>query len=152
MELFSKTKSVLELVSLPHFLYQFSRKISLTHYLINRPSCIAWLLLLLEILVNMCIVVTCCPVCGVMNFEINLIFLIMLFFYITKTSGQKCKYLKYKKSSQHKIKGIFYQFWRVFKCQKLSQTHMWIFNVGLYWQKWCWLSSLYSDFESSTYV
>ena len=40
---------------------------------------IAWLFLLLEILVNICIVIVCQSGCGVINFEINLIFLIKPF-------------------------------------------------------------------------
>ena len=64
----------------------------------------------LEILNNMCIVVICCPFC----FEINHSFLIKLFFYITKKSEQKCKYLKNfqheMKSLQHEMKSIFHQF------------------------------------------
>ena len=73
------------------FLHDFWRKIFLT------LCYIAWLLLL-EILGNMCIVIICCPVCDVINFEINQSFLIKPFFFITKMSGQKCKYLKNEKS------------------------------------------------------
>ena len=40
----------------------------------------AWLPLLRDILGNMCIAFVCYPGCGVMNFEINLIFLIVPFF------------------------------------------------------------------------
>ena len=39
-----------------------------------------WFLLLLEILSNMCISITCFPGCEVINFEINLAFLIKPFF------------------------------------------------------------------------
>ena len=49
-------------------------------YSINWSSFIVWLLLLREILGNMYIVFVCKPGCDVMNFEINLIFLIRLFF------------------------------------------------------------------------
>ena len=48
--------------------------------------------------INMCIVITCLPVCDCINFEINLSFLIKLFFYMTKTSGQKFKYFENQKS------------------------------------------------------
>ena len=34
------------------------------------------------------------------------------FFYITKKSAEKCKYLKNEKSFKHKIKGIFINFIR----------------------------------------
>ena len=41
-----------------------------------------------------------------MDFEINLIFLIEPFFYMTKKSWQKLKYLENEKSFQGKIKSI----------------------------------------------
>ena len=44
----------------------------------------------------MCIVIVCFPSCGVINFEINLIFGIKLFFYMAKKSRQKIKYLENK--------------------------------------------------------
>ena len=48
--------------------------------------------LLFKILENICVVIIFCPVCDVKNVEINLSFLIMTFFYLTKEkSGQKCK-------------------------------------------------------------
>ena len=46
----------------------------------------------------MYIVIISCPVCDVINFEINLSFLIEPFFYVTKKSEQKSVYLKNKKS------------------------------------------------------
>ena len=42
--------------------------------------------------------VFCLPVCEVINFTVNLGFLIKLFSCMTKTSGQKIKYLENKKS------------------------------------------------------
>ena len=75
-------------------------------YSIDWPSFIVWLPLLFEILGNMFIVTIFCPVCDVINFEINHSFLIKAFFYITKMSGQKCNYLKNKKSFLHEIKSI----------------------------------------------
>ena len=51
-----------------------------------------WLPLPLKIFGNN--VFICCPVCNVINFEINLSFFVKPFFYITKKSAQKCKYLK----------------------------------------------------------
>ena len=44
----------------------------------------------------MCIVIVCFPSCGVINFEINLIFGIKPFFYMAKKSRQKIKYLENK--------------------------------------------------------
>ena len=46
----------------------------------------------------------------ILNFEINLIFLIKLIFYLTKKSRQKFKYLENKKSFQGEIKTIFHHF------------------------------------------
>ena len=93
-----KTKRSLELVSLPHFLSGFWRKIFLMLHFICWPNFIAWLSLVLDILGNICITIICCPICGVINFEMNHSFFIMSFFYITEKSGQTCKYLKNDKS------------------------------------------------------
>ena len=68
-----KIKAGLELVILPHFFHNFWRKIYLFLCSINWPNFIAWLPLLCEILCNMCIE-------NCLNFEINLTFLIQLFF------------------------------------------------------------------------
>ena len=64
---FYETKIVLELVSLPHFPHDFSRKIFLTLNSHNCTNFTHWLSLLLEILGagNMCIVIICFPVYGV---------------------------------------------------------------------------------------
>ena len=52
------------------------------------PNFIDRFLLLLEILDNVCIVINCCPICDVMNFEINHSSLNKPIFHITKTSGR----------------------------------------------------------------
>ena len=52
----------------------------------------------LEILGKICIEIVCCPICNVINFEINLSFLIKPLFYVIKKPGQNCKYVKNKKS------------------------------------------------------
>ena len=41
----------------------------------------------------MCIIIICFPVYDVINFEINFNFLIKLFYYMAKKSGQKFVYL-----------------------------------------------------------
>ena len=46
----------------------------------------------------MCITIARKPDCGVVKFEINLIFLIKPFWYMTKKSRQKPKYLENKNS------------------------------------------------------
>ena len=53
--------------------------------------------LLLEMLGSICITIVCEPGCDVINFEINLAFLIKLFFYMTKKLRQK-KYIENEKS------------------------------------------------------
>ena len=94
---FYKTKRGRELVSIPHFSDEFLTKVFLRLYFINWPNFIVWLPLLLEIMGTICIVIICWPVCDVINFEINHSFLIQPFFYVTNSSGQKCKYLKNEK-------------------------------------------------------
>ena len=74
------------LVSPTHIVYEFSRKIFLMLYSINWPNFIAWFPLLLEILKIMCIAIVCFPDCDEINFEINVIFLIKPFFYMTEKS------------------------------------------------------------------
>ena len=64
----------LRIVSPADFVYDFSTKMFLMIYSINRPNLIAWLPLPLEILGNMCVRIVCEPVCEVMDFEINLLF------------------------------------------------------------------------------
>ena len=59
IKFFWKTKRDLELVSLPHFLRDFWRKIFLLPCSITWRIFIVWLLLLSEILNNMCIVIIC---------------------------------------------------------------------------------------------
>ena len=75
-----KIKISLELVFLPYFPHNFWRKIFLLLYSIHWPNFIVWFPLLCEILDNMCIAIFCKPRCDIMNFEVNLIFLIKLFF------------------------------------------------------------------------
>ena len=55
----------------------------------------------LEILVNMCIAIVCYPGCDVINYEMNLIFLI-------KKSRQKLKYLESEKSFKDEIKKVVF--------------------------------------------
>ena len=94
----------------------------------NWPNLIVWLPLPLEMLGNEFIAIACFPGCDFINLEINLIFLIKQFFYMTKLSRQKLKYLEDKQKS--KIKSIFPQFWRAFICQKLAQTWECVFSVS----------------------
>ena len=70
------------------------RKMFLILHLINWPNFIVWLPELLEILDNMYIAVVCFPGCDLINLEINLIFLIKPFLFMTKKSRQKFKYIE----------------------------------------------------------
>ena len=54
----------------------------------------------------MCISIVCFPCCDVVSFEINFIFLIKPFSYMTKKSRQKFKYLENEKSFQGEIKNL----------------------------------------------
>ena len=87
----------LGIVSPAYFVYDFSTKMFLMLYSINRPNSIVWLPLLLEILGNMCIAIVCKPGCDVINFKINLIFLIKPFFYMTKNVKTKTEICRERK-------------------------------------------------------
>ena len=71
---------------------------------INRPNFIVWLSLLLELLGNMCITIVSQAV------MLWPIFLIKPFWYMSKKSTQKLKYLENEKSFWAEIKMIFYHF------------------------------------------
>ena len=88
----------LGIVSPALFVHDFSTKIFLMSCSINWPNFITWLSLLLEILGKMCIPIVCYPGCDAMDFKIIIFFLIDPFFYMTKKSWQKLKYLENEKS------------------------------------------------------
>ena len=75
----------LALASPPHFMYDFTRRVILMLYSIKRPNFTLSMPLLLEIFGYACITTACFPRCNVINFEINLTFLIELFFYRPKS-------------------------------------------------------------------
>ena len=87
--------------SRPIFVWFFKKKyfscsVLLTDHVSRSHSLIAFDS---KMLGNLCIVIFCCPICDVTNFEINLSFLIKTFFYIlAKKSGQKGKYFQKEKS------------------------------------------------------
>ena len=118
----------LGLVSPPHFVYEFSRKMFLMLHFIYWWNLFVWLPLNLYILGNMCIIVVGEPVSDVTKFEINFMFLIKSFWYITKMSRQKLKNHEDEKSFKGKINSIFHQFYRTFSCQKLSQIWQFAFK------------------------
>ena len=82
--------------------------------------------------------IICFPSCDVINFEINLIFQIQLFFNMGKKLRQKVKYLENEKSFLDEIIYIFNQlsFWTVFNCQKFISEVM-ITWSGLARMKFC---------------
>ena len=73
----------------------------------NWPNFNVWLLLLLEILSNMCIAIVFFLDWDVINFKIKLIFLIKSFFYITEKSRQKLNIFRTKKAFKMKWKLFF---------------------------------------------
>ena len=107
----------------PHWVYYFSRKIFFMSYSINWPSFILWLLLLLETLDNFYIATICCPVCDVINFEINLGFFIKPFFYKTKKSWQSLNISRTKKNFNMKQKAFFIVF-KVLSLKKIKTTFL----------------------------
>ena len=107
---FNFSEKGLRLVSPPHFVYDFSRKMFLMLHSINWPNLFVWLPLLLEILCSMCITIVCLPGCDVIKFEISLIFFIKPFQYMIRQSRQKFKYLENEKSFWGEIKRLFHHF------------------------------------------
>ena len=99
---FNFSEKGLRLVSPPHFVDDFPRKMLLVLHSINWPNFIVWLPLLLEILGNMCITIVCWPGCDVIKFEIDLIFLMKLFYYITKKSRKNLNTLRTKSAFEVK--------------------------------------------------
>ena len=70
----------LGIVSPAHFAYDFSTKMFVMLYSINWPNFIVWLPLLLVILGSICIAIVYYSGCDIMDFEINIMFLIEPFF------------------------------------------------------------------------
>ena len=64
----------------------------------------------------------------------DLIFLIKPFWYMTKKSRQKLKYLENGKSFWGEIKSIFHRFQRIFSCQRSSQTWDCAFKEAVIWR------------------
>ena len=58
----------------------------------------------------MCIAIVCFPGCDAINYETKLIFLITPFFYMTKKSRQKFKYLENENGFSGEVQNIFDQF------------------------------------------
>ena len=114
----------LGIVSALYIVHDFSRKIFLMLYSINPlttnvpyhietsqliyiANFIAWLLLLVEILMNICIATVCEPGCDVIIFEVDFIFLIKPIFYIPKSLEKNLNILRTKRAFKVKQKAFF---------------------------------------------
>ena len=64
----------------------FLKEAHISRYILLPDHFIIWLVLLLEMFVNMCIVILCFPYCEVINLEINFLIFIKPFFNVTKKS------------------------------------------------------------------
>ena len=74
----------------------------------NWPNLIVWLPLLHQILGNTCIVIVCWSGCDVINFEINLIFLIKPYSSIwTKSQDKNLNVLRTQRAFNMKLKASF---------------------------------------------
>ena len=109
----------LGVVSPSRFGLWFFRKMFLKLHCFNRLNFITWLPLLLQMLVNMCIVSASFSDFNALNFEIKLIFLIKPFFYMTNTKVQRSWE---PKEILGEIKSIFNYIKRTFSCYILSRT------------------------------
>ena len=104
-----------------------------------------------EVLGNICITIVCFPGCDVMNFEINLIFLIKSFFSMTKKSRQKFYYLENEMSFWGEIKSIFHHFQRDFNYRNLPQTWGCVFNLSASFDFWYLLNQVIRHQEIINY-
>ena len=111
---FNLLEKGLGIVSPLHFPHTFSRKMFLVLYSIKWPNFFVSNIRLY----SMCIAIVCWPSCDVINFEINLIFLIKPFFNITENSRQKFKYLENEKNFEDEIKSISHHFLKDFQLLK----------------------------------
>ena len=98
------------IVSLLHFVHDFSTKIFLMFYSINWPNFIVLSPLLLEILGNLSNAIVCFPGCDVINFETNLITLIKPFLSKCKKSRQIFKYLQNEWIELLRYNKYFYKY------------------------------------------
>ena len=115
--IFNFSENGLGLISLPHFVYNFSRLMFLMLYSVNWSIFNVWLFFVLEMLDNQVLqhLKFCSwdvgqPGCDVIKFEANLIFLVKPLWHMTKKSRQKFKYLENEKSFLGEIESIFHPF------------------------------------------
>ena len=108
-------KKSLGTISPPHFMVSQEKCFS-CYILFTDPISLSDCLYFLRYWA-ICILLLCFPGCDVVNFEINLTFLIKRLFYMTKNSRQKFEYLENKKSLGGEIRSIFHYFHRAFSGQ-----------------------------------
>ena len=120
---------------------------------ISRPNFIVFLSLLLQILGKISVVITCCPVSGVINIEINLIFFIKPFFYYILN--------KKKNTLIGNIQTAYLtHFWSIFSCYAPENTRrlkvfqcfqeVWNKNIGHKWVKlFCSQKGFLNTFKQS---
>ena len=97
MLIFDFLEKFLGIVSPTNLVYNFLRKMFLMLYSMNWPNVIVWLLLLLEVLGNVCIAIVCFPRWDVIYFKINLIVIIRLFLFMTNKSHKNLNILRTKR-------------------------------------------------------
>ena len=93
---FECSEKGLRLVSPPHFVYDFSRKIFLMFYVTNWPNFIVWLTILFKIIRNMCIVIVCEPGCDVINLKLTSSFQLICFPLWPKSQNKNLNILRMK--------------------------------------------------------
>ena len=113
---FNFSEKSLGLISPPHFVYDFSRKLFLMLHSINWPNFIFWLSLLLEILDNMCIAIIFYPGCDV----IKLSFLSSRFATWPKSQHKNLNILKTRRALEVKQKALFI----IFKCLSVATNSL----------------------------
>ena len=107
---FLQYKKGLELITLPHFLYDFWRKIFLSLHSINWSNFSVWLLLTFAILGNISIAIVCWSGCDIINFEINFIFPIKPFFVCDQNVETKIQRTWERKQFLRRNKNYFSSF------------------------------------------
>ena len=125
-----------KLASLPYFLHEFWRKVSVMVYSINWPKFIVWLFLLYEILGNICLQLFVNQAVTSEILKLTLSFSSSRFFNMTKKSRQKFKYIENKKRFWVEIKTFFITFEELSLKQIKHFCGRWVsdFKRGLNWQ------------------
>ena len=135
---FDVLEKSLAIVFPPHFVYEFSRKMSYVIF-INWPNFIVWLSLVSEILRNMCNAIVFFLGFGVMNF----FSLIRSFFYLTKYFNN----LRTKRAFKMKQKAFFI----IFKgrsvaknCPRHKSVPLTWWSRNTHWLSLCFLTMVMS--------